>query len=142
MSYYDVLEVQITSTQEEIKTSYRKLALQYHPDRNPSAEAKFKEIAEAYEILGDISKRVAYDRTLPRTRPNLRPKVVRHKAMTDEERIAWIRANDPNFKDLTVAHDYNRPIVLVGDFGERKSKSDFIDSYHNSYESDSIPSIR
>jgi molecular chaperone DnaJ len=63
--YYEVLEVQRTATGEEIKKSYRKLALQYHPDRNPGnheAEDKFKEAAEAYEVLSDAEKRQLYDR--------------------------------------------------------------------------------
>ena len=63
--YYEVLEVERTSTDGEIKSSYRKLALKYHPDRNPDdkeAEERFKECAEAYSILADPSKRSAYDR--------------------------------------------------------------------------------
>lgn len=63
--YYEVLSVTRTSTVEEIKASYRKLALKYHPDRNPNnpeAEEKFKEAAEAFEVLGDEQKRSRYDR--------------------------------------------------------------------------------
>jgi len=63
--YYEVLAVGKTATREEIKKSYRKLALQYHPDRNKGdkdAEEKFKEAAEAYEVLSDPEKRQLYDR--------------------------------------------------------------------------------
>ncbi|WP_052200960.1 molecular chaperone DnaJ [Terriglobus sp. TAA 43] len=63
--YYEVLQVTRTATDQEIKTSYRKLAMQFHPDRNPgdkSAEEKFKECSEAYGILSDPQKRAAYDR--------------------------------------------------------------------------------
>ena len=62
--YYEVLEVSKTASYEEIKKAYRKKAIQYHPDKNPddkSAEEKFKEAAEAYEILGNEEKRRRYD---------------------------------------------------------------------------------
>jgi len=63
--YYELLGVLRTASEQEIKSAYRKLALQYHPDRNPGnkeAEEKFKEAAEAYSVLSDSQKRAAYDR--------------------------------------------------------------------------------
>jgi molecular chaperone DnaJ len=63
--YYEVLGISRTSTDQEIKSAYRKLALQYHPDRNPDnpqAEERFKECSEAYAILADSEKRARYDR--------------------------------------------------------------------------------
>jgi len=62
--FYDLLGVSRTASEDEIKKAYRKAAMQYHPDRNqePDAEARFKEIAEAYEVLRDPDKRAAYDR--------------------------------------------------------------------------------
>ena len=61
--YYEVLGIQRSANKEEIKNSYRKLALQYHPDRNksPGAEERFKEISEAYAVLSDDEKRKRYD---------------------------------------------------------------------------------
>ncbi len=62
--YYEVLGVSKTATADEIKKAYRKLALKYHPDRNPgdkAAEEKFKEAAEAYDVLSDDTKRSKYD---------------------------------------------------------------------------------
>ena len=63
--FYEVLQVSKTASDQELKTAYRKLAMQYHPDRNPDnpeAEAKFKECSEAYSVLSDGEKRAAYDR--------------------------------------------------------------------------------
>jgi molecular chaperone DnaJ len=63
--YYEILGVSKGSSADEIKKAYRKIALQYHPDRNPGdkdAEEKFKEAAEAYDVLSDADKRAQYDR--------------------------------------------------------------------------------
>lgn len=63
--YYEILGVAKGASQDEIKKAYRKVAMQFHPDRNPgdkAAEEKFKEAAEAYEVLSDTDKRAQYDR--------------------------------------------------------------------------------
>ncbi len=62
--YYEVLQVQRNASEAEIKKAYRRLAMKYHPDRNPDdkeAEEKFKEAKEAYEVLSDAQRRAAYD---------------------------------------------------------------------------------
>src|SRR5947208_5243041 len=62
--YYDILGVSRNASAEDVKKAFRRLAMKYHPDRNKddSAEARFKEIGEAYEVLSDPEKRTAYDR--------------------------------------------------------------------------------
>ena len=63
--YYEILSVEKTASQDDIKRSYRRLAMKWHPDRNPDnadAEVEFKACTEAYEVLSDPERRQLYDR--------------------------------------------------------------------------------
>jgi DnaJ-class molecular chaperone len=62
--YYNILDINRNASKDEIKKAYRRLARKYHPDvsKDPHAEARFKELGEAYEVLKDPGKRIAYDR--------------------------------------------------------------------------------
>lgn len=83
--YYQIIGVERTASEAEIKRSFRKLAVQYHPDKNPSqeAEAIFKEINEAYEILSDPESKVRYDQLLaPISQPTWQPTYTRAQART------------------------------------------------------------
>lgn len=63
MDYYTILEVNRNATEDDLKKSYKRLAMLWHPDKNPSpeAEAKFKQLSEAYDVLSDSKKRQIYD---------------------------------------------------------------------------------
>ncbi len=90
LNYYAVLEVSLQATQDEIKKSYRKLALQYHPDRNQGnreAEQKIREVNVAYEILGDPDARKAYDRL---RLGHVGPSVSRQEEEVDESPSAGV----------------------------------------------------
>ena len=63
MDYYKILKCERTDPLDKIKRNYRKLALKYHPDKNPNGEEQFKRIAEAYEVLSDPISRKEYDKT-------------------------------------------------------------------------------
>jgi molecular chaperone DnaJ len=84
LNYYAVLDVAVQASQEEIKKAYRKLALQYHPDRNKDnqeAEQKIREVNAAYEILGDSDARKTYDRL---QLGHVGPMVSRHEEESEE----------------------------------------------------------
>jgi hypothetical protein len=80
-TYYSILGVSPDASAETIKRAYRRLAIQYHPDKNPSAEAEqfFKQVNEAYEILGDPQKRHEYDQRLAGFRYEVVPEPSSHR---------------------------------------------------------------
>ena len=86
MNYYQILGIDEQATENQIKQAYRKLAKQYHPDLHPGdakAEARFKDIVEAYEILGNREKRKAYDEKQKKA-SEVRIKKARTQATTPE----------------------------------------------------------
>ena len=83
--YYETLGVARNASDADIKKAYRRLAMKYHPDRNPgdkTTEARFKDAKEAYEVLSDSQKRAAYDQ-------------FGHAGVTEEHRLAWVRQDRP-----------------------------------------------
>ena len=97
MNYYEILDVSRVATYEEIKAKYRKLALKYHPDRNPDnkkAEEMFKKISEAYEILGDKEKRKKYDEKINNNT----------KYTKDKENV---RKNEYNYSSASSSFSFN-----------------------------------
>jgi len=106
--YYQILGVSTDASGEDIRKAFRHLALRYHPDHNPgnpkNAEEKFKEINEAYEVLGDEQKRRYYDHVIGRT--GYRPKTtVPEDIFMNSRDLDWIKEimqmfaeRDPNFR--------------------------------------------
>ena len=97
--YYGILGVSKTATEDEIKKTFRKLALKYHPDRNPGdkvAEEKFKGISEAYEVLSDPEKRQKYD----------------------QFGQYWQQADQPNWSGGNVNTDFGFDFSQYGNFDE------------------------
>ena len=85
-NYYQILGIDRAADQEEIKRAFRRMASLYHPDHNPQApkeaEEKFKEINQAYEVLGDEARRRQYDRLIHQRKP-------RSREVTMEEFLKW-----------------------------------------------------
>ncbi len=113
-NYYEILGVEKDATSDGIKTAYRKLARKYHPDVNPdnqAAEEKFKELGEAYEVLGDVTKRSQYDQF---------GKFWQQRGFQGAARAAknaWNKAGSNGSQEV--------------DFGEYRNFNDFVDQLLN-----------
>lgn len=98
MTYYDILAIPATATPEEIKKSYRKLAIKLHPDKNPNdpeGEEKFKQLATAYQVLSDPELRHKYNEFGPHT-PGLAPE----DGFVDPEEVFGSLFGGTRFKDI------------------------------------------
>lgn len=111
-SYYQVLGIDKDAGPEEIKRAYRKMASLCHPDHNPQstkeAEEKFKEINDAYEVLGDEVKRRQYDRLIDRHRP-------RRSEVTLEDFLNWSFTGRDILEEL-LREFANRSIIFYEDY--------------------------
>ena len=104
--YYKVLDVSEDATAEEIKKTYRKLAFQYHPDKNPGSEELMKEINEAYAVLSDQKKREAYNSFRQRYGPSARDQFRQNYAEQDIFKDSDIYQI---FEELSRAFGFSRP---------------------------------
>jgi len=130
--YYKILEVKNDATKDEIKKSYRRLAMIYHPDKNegdPIAEEKFKEIVEAYEVLGNIQKRYEFDKFSG----NKTAGSTKTKSSSDSER------NTTNSqKTKTEKHEDN----YWNDLLNKYKTNGFSDFFKNFFENESSENIK
>lgn len=128
--YYEILGVSKNATNEEIKKSYRRLARQFHPDLNPgdkTAEEKFKDINEAYEVLSDPSKRAQYDQFSVFWKQN---------GFAGSKRKASNQANGRNSQDVNPAKYDNFDTFIDQVFGVKNKAANTSSSYTDSTNTD------
>ena len=103
MDYYKILDIPENASEDDIKREYRKLAMKYHPDRNPEnreAEERFKKIGEAYEILGNKEKRRKYDEKRKKDKNLSQEKRERGKTKSEKEFKRVFSADPKNIKNM------------------------------------------
>ncbi len=139
-NYYFILGLNIYAKEEEIKQAYRKLALQYHPDKNssPQAESIFKEVNEAYEVLGDPLRKGIYDQMLLGVVTEEQPVTQKHRDPRYRPQPAATRVRRPSKKDELIALMASHlkyalmasriallfSVVLIADYSLEKEKKD------------------
>jgi curved DNA-binding protein CbpA len=117
-NYYAILDVpEPNATTEEIRAAYRKLALRYHPDRNPgdlTAEQKFKDAAEAYEVLNDPDERKAYDKAQGYETSFFEPASMRFQEL-DPRNCTWTEIYPSTGQEVRVKLSYLLRASSIGD---------------------------
>lgn len=164
MDHYQILEIPPTASAEDIKNAYRRLALRFHPDHNQdaAAEEKFKRIADAYAVLGDMVQRSLYDakkkpqrpqnkkqppRERPKTDPNLgkhhKPQAPTHdiwgRELTEAERRQWLIDNDVDLDDMYWYSDFDDLVKqkkYEGSIRRKQAERDFYRQMNQTYEGD------
>ena len=104
--YYKILNIDKNSSQEDIKKSFRKLSMKYHPDKNNGEDSKMKEITEAYNIIGDTNKKKRYD--LEQNMPN--PEDIINANLINKLKKSDF-FNDSYFKDLSEKLKKDKKII-------------------------------
>jgi curved DNA-binding protein CbpA len=142
-NYYFILGLNIYAREEEIKQAYRKLALQFHPDKNSSTEAEsiFKEVNEAYEVLGDPQRKMLYDQMLlgvpveeplpvqkPHRDPRYRPQPAggRVRRPSKKEELIALMASHLKYALAASRIALLFAVVLIADFSLKKEKKDLL----------------
>jgi hypothetical protein len=170
MDFYELLNVPRTATADELKHAYKVLAVKWHPDKHPvetknEAEKKMKEINEAYSVLSDFDKRRKYDKINPVRVAKKKKASKPRPPINPEERMEWIKKNDPNFGRGTIV---DSPAPKVDVWGQPiaprqqeqwkqsnreipkppkkkpvlKEKDMFIDTHKKYYVDDAVPNLR
>jgi DnaJ-class molecular chaperone len=118
-NYYDILNISKNATKDEIKNSYKKLAMKYHPDKNIDnkevAEEKFKQVSEAYEVLSDEKKKYEYDNGRNIVLNNQNPFDIFSHIFNDNNHFNnGLNININNFSNTSISTSINTTTRIIG----------------------------